>query len=343
MDLWSYLKSSHKPIVLYGTGNGADRVMDRLAAENVGVSGVFASSGFVRNRFFRGMKVESYAEICDRLSSFIVVMCFGSAREEVFENVKKISSEREFYIADVPVSGNDIFDEEFYLKNKHRLGAVREKLCDEQSRNIFDNIVSFKLSGKPDFLFSAVSPENIYDDIVFCDNAPFILDLGAYTGDTVKEFSSCCPGYSGIIAVEPNKNSFKKLLSVSESLRSVCAVNAVISDKNGDAFLTAGNRGRGARQDAIGEKIKSVTVDSLLAGEKAHVIKFDVEGNELPALCGASETIKNHKPKLILSCYHKSGDLFLLPEKVFELNGAYKMLLRRKNSIPAWDAEYIFV
>lgn len=343
MDIWSYLKASNKKIVLYGTGNGADKVLDRLYSDGVSVSGVFASSGFVRDRYFRGFKVKSYAETAEELTSFIVLMCFGSSREEVFENVKKISSEQEFYIADVPVVGDNIFDEKFYNLHKSEIEKVSERLCDDESRRVFQNIVSFKLSGKSEFLFAAETPENRYEDILTLKNNARILDLGAYTGDTVLKLSALNPTYSEIIAVEPNKNSFKKLKALSENMKNVIAVNAVISDKNGVSFLPVGNRGRGSREEIAGEEIPAVTVDTLLCGGSADLIKTDVEGNELKALTGAENTIKRYKPKLIVSCYHRSEDIFTLPQKVFEMRNDYKMFMRHKKSIPAWDTEFIFV
>lgn len=343
MDLWSYLKNSNKKTVLYGTGNGADKVLDRLNTDGVNVFGVFASSGFVRERYFRGFKVKSYGEIKEELSSFIVVMCFGSSREEVFLNVKKIAAEQEFYIADVPVAGDNIFDESFFNAHKIEIERVKERLSDHESKRAFQNIVDFKLTGKPDFLFAAETDDNKYDDLLTLKNGARILDLGAYTGDTAKKFVCDYPDYGEIIAVEPNKNSFKKLNALSESMKNIKAVNALISDKSGFSFLPAGNRGRGSREEKEGEEIPAVTVDGLLCGKSADLIKMDIEGNELKALIGAKDTIKKFRPKLIISCYHRSEDIFSLPGKVFEIRNDYKMFLRHKKSIPAWDTEFIFV
>ena len=37
-DLWSYLQTVKKPIVLYGMGNGADKIIDVLKANNIEIS-----------------------------------------------------------------------------------------------------------------------------------------------------------------------------------------------------------------------------------------------------------------------------------------------------------------
>ena len=67
MDLWQYLHNTAKPIVLYGTGSGADRALDRLNADGTPVAGVFASDGFAKGRSFRGFRVETYENIKNRL------------------------------------------------------------------------------------------------------------------------------------------------------------------------------------------------------------------------------------------------------------------------------------
>ena len=70
-DLWGYLASAGRPVVLYGTGNGADKILDQLILRNIPVSGVFASSGFVRDRSFRGFPVETYDALKERFPDMI--------------------------------------------------------------------------------------------------------------------------------------------------------------------------------------------------------------------------------------------------------------------------------
>ena len=45
-ELWSYLKTAQKPIVLYGMGNGADKIINTLNYFGIEFQGVFASDGF---------------------------------------------------------------------------------------------------------------------------------------------------------------------------------------------------------------------------------------------------------------------------------------------------------
>ena len=83
--------------------------------------------------------------------------------------------------------------------------------------------------------------------------------------------------------------------------------------------------------------MQAISTDSLLAGKACDYIKFDVEGSEARALEGCRQTVAAHKPCMLISCYHRSEDLFALPELVKKLNPDYSLYLRRFSYIPAWD------
>ncbi len=329
--------------MLYGTGNGADKALDRLASDGTPVAGVFAGDGFVRDREFRGFRVESYPAAVSRLGEFVAVMCFGSALPEVLENVKRIAAERELRIADIPVADDVFFDEAFYGAHADRLRRVRALLADEQSRTLFDRLVSFKLRGMPEDLFAAVTPMGAYDDLLAPPPGGVIVDLGAYTGDTAAAFARRYPAYGGIVAVEPEPRNYRKLCESTAGLRDFSAVNALAGARDGVSFVDGARRGRGAAAGAAGIKTDVVCVDSLLRGGRADLIKLDVEGAEAEALLGAAETLRRYRPKLTVSCYHRSEDLFRLPETVLGLQPAYRVYLRRGLCVPAWDAEFVFV
>ena len=341
-DIWTYLKNCNKNIVLYGTGNGADKILDELERNNISVSGVFASDGFVRERFFRKMRVMSFSEAKENFPDMLVLMCFGSSRPEVLENIKKISAECELLAPDVPVYGDNIFNLSFYEKHIDEVNRVREVLADELSVKTFDNHIKYKLTGKTEYLYECETDKAQESSIISLPENAVFVDLGAYNGDTVREFVEKCPSYSQIYAVEPDKRSFRKLCENTSCLQNISCIRAVIGDSVEDTFFDS-KKGRGSHESATGEKIPCVTVDSILDGKKADFIKMDVEGNELKAIFGAEKTIKTHKPKMLVSCYHRSEDLFTLVLEVLQLNPDYKVYMRHLPYIPAWDTSFYFV
>ena len=144
------MKETERPIALYGTGDGADKIMAKLEKDGTldKVKGVFASSGFVRDRSFKGFKVESFESCLERLGKdMIVLMCFGSPRPEVLSNVDRIASQCEFYAPDVPVYGKNIFDRAFYEEHRSEITDVTARLEDDLSVKTMVNTVTNKLTG----------------------------------------------------------------------------------------------------------------------------------------------------------------------------------------------------
>lgn len=327
--------------MLYGMGNGADKILNVLNSYNITPAGVFASDGFVRDKFFRGYHIESLSYFEKKYEDFIILLCFGTEREEVIENIKNIMSRHELLAPDVPVFGNNIFDSDFVNKNYDRLKKVYDRLADDLSEKTFENMVKFKLSGDLNYLFSCEAEKKApYDEILNLSDNEVYLDLGAYRGDTVKEFLETKENYKKITAIEPDPKSFKKLKTFSESIKNIETINACVLDFTGETEFDISNS-RGSSAGKGENKVKCVSVDDICP--EATFIKADIEGAELKMINGAVNTIKANRPKMALSCYHRSEDLFTIPERIFEIREDYKIYMRHFKSVPAWDTVYYFV
>lgn len=341
--VWERLIETDKPILLYGTGNGADRIINELERLNIRLSGIFASDGFVRKRTFRNFQVMSYSEADEEFGDFIVLVSFGSSRAEVIENIVRISKEHELYSVDVPVYGNNIFNRSFYEKHEDEIKRVRSHLADEKSVQVFDNIINFKLTGNIDFLFGCQTDrDEAYKNILNLSDNEVYMDLGAFNGDTVGEFLKYVSSYKKIYAVEPDPKNFKKLENNTQNIDNILRINCCISDIDGE-ILFSSDGGRNGNAAKNGVPVKCRTVDSILSGNKATFIKFDVEGLEAKAVDGAIETIKQYKPKMLVSCYHRSEDIFALALKVLSIRSDYKVYIRHNPYIPAWDTQFYFI
>lgn len=342
-DIWERLKTEERPVCLYGTGNGADKIIDKMILDGSieKVKGVFASSDFIRNKKFRGYQIESYEALRERYPEMLVLICFGSKRPEVLANIDRIASEQEVLAPEVPVYGDEIFDYAYFQKHKDELDKVRSLLADDLSVKTFDILIENKLSGRIDILKECETTEE-EETLLLGTVGGCFLDLGAYNGDTVAKYTNAFPGIDRIIAVEPDIRNFRKLEANTKGLN-IRLINSLISDSEGEAAI-GGKGGRGISESREGSSlIHCDSVDNILAGEQVSFIKMDVEGNELKAVNGASETIGKYKPAMHIAAYHKSGDLFEIPLRVLELNSSYKIYLRHTRHIPAWDTDLIFV
>lgn len=345
-DLWHYLASVKRPIVMYGMGNGADKIIAVCEKYGIEISDFFASDGFVRGHSFHGKTVISYSDMKEKYKqqSPIVLLSFASSLPDVIELFKKVGGECELYAPDVPVFGDTLFTFEFFQENRERFEKIYSLLSDDESKKIYKNVIFYKLTGDIKYLFDSESDkESVYKDLLECDSIKKYLDLGAYNGDTIREMLKYNPCLESAIALEPDARNFRKLneYASSSELSIKCINKGAWSEDTTLLFDASGNRNAGIiSKGNIVTKIKEVevaSVDSVLCGEKVDYIKYDVEGSEYEALLGSADTIKQYAPKLLVSLYHRSEDLFLLPELVLELNPDYSLYLRRFPYVPAWD------
>lgn len=345
-DVWQRMADENRPLYMYGTGNGADKIIDEMEKRNIPLSGIFASDGFVRKRVFRGHEVRSYGDICATVGNFSVILAFGSSRPEVLENVQKIASERVLYCPDVPAFGDTLFDSVYYKDHFEKIKTVYESFADEESKRVYANIIWYKLTGDTKYLFdSALEDTDI--GILRFDSYTSMLDLGAYTGDTVKAAIGKMPNLKKIYAVEPDSRAYRKLSAYAETVESlkIIPVNAAAWDEDTTLYFTS-NAGRGSTLDAgdrgrrHGERdvaVQALSPDSVLNGDSIDYVKYDVEGAEEKALMGSKKLISESSPDLLVSLYHRSEDIWSLPLLVKSLCPDHKLYLRRAVGVPAWD------
>lgn len=348
-DLWDKLSHEVRPIVCYGMGNGADKLIERFKKYNIEIADFFASDGFVRGHSFHGKRVLSFSEIKEKYPDFVIVLSFASNREEVLSMLCEIESRYEMYIPDMPVAGEEYFDREFFNANYSEIKRAYDALCDEQSRKTFASIIRYKLSGSLEYLENAYSKKDDLYGVLPLENISCIIDAGAYNGDTVREAKHYFPNLKSVVAIEPDLRNFKKLTrySEAESDISIKTINAAVwSEKGFCSFFGSGNRNSTLSATASFEhrdaEVETVSVDSIECGQ-VDFIKYDIEGAELEGLRGSHKTIMAYKPAMLVSAYHRSCDIFSLVNYLGDNYGFYKIYLRRLRCVPAWELDILLV
>ncbi|MBE6546488.1 MAG: FkbM family methyltransferase [Ruminococcaceae bacterium] len=346
-DLWQQLSVSQKPIVLYGMGNGADKILAVCDRYGIPISDVFASDGFVRGHSFHGMPVLSYSAVKEKYGAehLTVLLSFASARPEVLALFDLVDSECELYAPDVPVCGDTLFTYAFFESHRAELEAVYDLLADEESRRIYENVLAYKLTGKLCYLRQAESDKDtVYGSLLQAADIRTAADLGAYNGDTVRELMAYAPELRTVWAMEPDRRNFRKLSDFAGALTSpaVHACHAAAwSQETTLTFADSGNRNAGAFAKGKTVEVCARPLDAILDGQAVDYIKYDVEGAEKEALLGSRQTILTHHPKLLVSLYHRTEDLFALPLQIHAMNPDYRLYLRRYPYVPAWDLNLI--
>lgn len=344
VSVWKRLKETEKPIVMYGMGDGAQKIMSVLESLDIKPAEFMASDEFVRGHSFLGYQVKKLSDIQAQYEDFIIVVCFGSNLPSVTDRLYDLAEKYELYAPDVPVVGEGLFDDAYINENSDKLKKVRKLLADDKSKKVFDSLVEYKLSGDIFKLRECETPQTEAEALLQIGKTETYVDLGAYNGDTVDRFLHLTnKEFTEIYAVEPDFRNFTKMVRRNYALgRGIFhPVNAAAWSENTKlSFRKSGGRNSSAcNQYGRGPivEVNGITVDSMLGDKKPTLIKLDVEGCEREALEGARKSISAHRPRLILSLYHRTEDLVELPLLVKEMNPLYKLYLRHHPYIPAWD------
>lgn len=93
--------------------------------------------------------------------------------------------------------------------------------------------------------------------------------------------------------------------------------------------FNAGNGEGGAVSEKGSVHIAAAALDEILSGQHIDFIKLDVEGSEISALRGAENIIKNSRPILTVSLYHRAEDIWEIPAQILDLCVNYSFYIRQ--------------
>lgn len=342
-SLWDRLRDVGKPIFLYGTGNGGDKIIAALEKYGVTLTGVFASDGFVRDRYFHSMKVRSYSDITSEYGNdIIILLAFGTTLPDVISFIKKLDELHELYIPDVPLYGGELFDYTYFISHKNIITATSDLLADEESHLVFEDAINFRLTGKLKYLRRTENVRDTLRGLFSAQKFRTVIDGGAYTGDSTSEMIEALTP-ERVIAVEADPKTYSKLKKHAEheTRSSVVPLNVILwGDDGSSRFVSSGSRGSGVdgnNKRAAMMLSETSAIDKISDGYFVDFIKLDVEGAEERALAGATKTLSACQTNLSVSLYHRTEDIFSLVSLVRKLLPEHRLYVRRRDCIPLWD------
>ena len=156
------------------------------------------------------------------------------------------------------------------------------------------------------------------------------VDGGCYDGENSRMFARWAgDAAKTIYAFEPDQNNFKKcqcVLSEIEGVTYELIPKGLWSSEKSLGFHADANEGSRVCTGG-GECIPVTSLDKVVKG-KVTFIKMDIEGAEYEALQGAANLIRQYKPKLAVSVYHKAEDIWELPNLLLSFCSEYTFYLR---------------
>jgi len=227
-----------------------------------------------------------------------------------------------------------------FSKIKQRAEKIANLLADENSKKVYLGVIKARcgLGSFCDFYTKQVQYfENEY--FKYGENE-FLIDCGAYDGNTIDDFIKFVPNFKGIVSFEATPATFKILKKNYGNNPKIQLINKAVwseakklvfnmdSKTSGD-YIGAGNSINPIQCDnVISIEIEATSIDALELQEKVTFIKMDIEGAELEALKGAKETILRDKPKLAIAIYHSNEDMFCIAEYIHEICPEYKLYVK---------------
>lgn len=342
-DLWETLSDAQKPIFLYGMGDGADKILNVCESKNIKISGVFASDDFVRGQSFRGFTVKKYSDIKAEFNDIIILISFASSLETVLHKMYALTITDEVYAPDVPVFGEGLFDSNYFNANFDKFNKVYTMLEDETSKKAYYNIIKYKLTGDIQLLKNCETDIfEAYKNIIQPKAHSVYADIGAYTGDTIKEYTTYAGKDVSVYAFEPDEKNFRKLSENVKKLdlSDIKLYNIAAWNKK-EELVFYSRSGRNSAHTTSHKNLKSKIVYADRAdayiNTSVDYINIDAEGSDLYALDGLSNVIKSYQPTISCAVYHRNEDMFEIPLYLASKYNDFEMYIRHFPYVPAWD------
>jgi FkbM family methyltransferase len=218
---------------------------------------------------------------------------------------------------------------EDYRQHASEYEWVRQHLHDQPSRDIFERLLDFRLTGnlQPMTVFEYAADRQYFEPFLELRQGEVFVDGGGFDGFTSEEFAKRSPDFSAIHLFEP---STKMLAVAQKRLFDLARVTFhPVGLYDHPACLNFDASGGSASRITLSgtETIKVERLDDAVS-EAVSFIKLDLEGAELAALKGSQKHIIADHPKLAIAVYHQPADFWQIPKFILSLRDDYKLYIR---------------
>ena len=299
--------------VLFGSGNTGRRILARLREDGIEPL-AFADNG--RSRWgstIDGLPVLSPAEAAaryGRTAAFIVTIynrdhSFPDTRKQLLtlgcvKVISVIPVRWKYHETFLPHFRDDLpFN---VLQDAESIREAHTLWADEASRREFIAQVVWRLTGDFDSLAAPYPDQYFPADLIQGIPDEFFVDVGAYNGDTVREFlKRRGHTFRKIVALEPDQRNFVELSECVRGLpadisRKIDVLAFAASNRACRLRFSDGSDTSSALSDTGSVEVDCVRLDDLLASSRPTFVKMDVEGAELDAIAGCTRILAEHAP-----------------------------------------------
>jgi FkbM family methyltransferase len=323
-------------VYIFGAKELGKKFYQSFLAAGVKVMGFIDNNPDKQNTEYCGCKIIGINELADRKDEITIVIASLNYLFEISSQLKalgftKVISGPVFYIYNDNIyKAEPAFDGivKDLTENKQKYIDLYNFLEDEKSKTVLNAIIDYRLSFDNSIYHSIKDESQYFDEtIIKFENNSIFIDGGGFDGDTSLKFIDKTNNkYKKILFFEPDKVSFLKAKENLKNFENIEFYEKGLYSK-ASTFKFNSLGGLGSNIDDNGNiTIQVAAIDEIL-DEKANYIKMDVEGAELEALKGAKKQLEQGA-QLAISLYHKSRDIWEIPEYIKKINPEYKFFVR---------------
>jgi FkbM family methyltransferase len=321
-------------VILYGAGQIGREVCRVLTKEGIRVICMLDRRASEGDRYL-GVPIYT-AESCpldpQRRSSLPVVVTIFNRDVDIPElalALRGMGFTRIVSFVDLHAHFSDALGDRFWLTDRgdvesheNDIAAAEGVLADEESRAQYRAFIALRRSGVFDPRVNPRPQDAHYfpsDIPQWLSSGPVrLVDCGAYEGDTLEQMIAASVQIETSAHFEPDLRNFAGLVRRVRRLRTrlggpIVLWPCAVSDRSGMVSFCSGlDEASGVSEDGQ-TNVTAVALDDVLAGWRPTLIKMDIEGSELEALCGARQVIAESLPSLAISVYHRPDHLWRIP------------------------------
>jgi len=338
VDVIQQLKNEKLPLVMWGIGDVGVAVFEYLNSKGIGIDSIWVDD-VQKQKYYQDIAILSLLDITNKYENFNVVL--GHSHYELGKElcIKYPQIRNVYYMFSIHYGQYELVNYKDIECIADRYVTLANKLEDTKSVNNLLAYLNTKMTGNNKYIFDVYESEMSFfkNDIYEVTDSEYLLDIGAYDGDTIREFLSKTPGkgYKKIIALEPDDDSFLKLNKYVAQNRMPNVVTSMLGawNERRDLEFDTGNEQLSSVVDSVennAQNIMTIYADRIdnLFFEPISLIKINYFKGVLEAIQGCEQIIRNYHPKMAIDVGFDIYNVLLLFEYISSLNLGYKFYLR---------------
>lgn len=307
---------NQKDLYIFGAGGFGEWVGNEILNSSSDFTGFIDNNKNIIGQNKIGKRVYGLHEV-DKENSYILICSsyWGEIQQQLEKEKFKdylVLQKRMLHQFEILRNAKDY--RAWVTKNEQYLLEVYENLADEQSKKTFLDVIYYRSTG--DLNLNSLSDfEQYFYGKCLPEDEGYIIDGGAYIGDTALDFLKRNENITGIYCFEPALVNYKELEKNMNS--KIIPIKAGLASTTTKSFMkTADSLNEGYSISNEGNEIvEIIRIDDFMEDRDTiiDILKMDIEGFELDALKGARNTIQKDRPKLMICLYHKYEDMYEIP------------------------------